>query len=77
MKKLAEKKLLVLLGKRIRELRIRENISQAQLGFEIGRSREQVNHIENGRVNTSFFTLYKIAQSLNVEFEELFNFLKE
>ncbi len=76
MKNLNQKKSQTLLGSRIRKFRTEQNISQAQLAYEVEISREQITHTENGHVNTTFYTLYKIASALNIEFDELFTFLK-
>ena len=75
MKSISRKKALILLGKRIRKLREEQDISQAQLAFEVGISREHITRIENGHLNTTFYTLYKIASVLEVEFQDLFPFL--
>ena len=77
MKNINKKKALQLLGKRIRELRVEQDISQAQLAFEVEVSREHITRIEQGLMNPTFHTLYKIAQALNIEFPGLFTFLEK
>lgn len=72
-----KKQAVKLLGERIRKLRLKQNISQAQLAFEAEISREQLLRIENGNYNTTYFTLYKICIALNIEFKELFEFLEK
>lgn len=69
-----DEKLLKLLGKRIKFLRKKEKISQAQLAFEAGMPRLQVSRIERGAINTGVLTLVAIAEALNVQPKELFNF---
>lgn len=69
-----DEKLLKLLGKRIKYLRKKEKISQAQLAFEAGIPRLQVSRIERGAINTGILTLVAIAEALNVHTKELLNF---
>ncbi len=74
MKKKSDKKFLIALGKRVRELRKQREISQDQLSFEIGIRREQVIRIELGRQSTSVDILKKMADTFDVELKELFDF---
>ena len=69
-----DEKLLKLLGKRIKFLRKKEKISQAQLAFEAGIPRLQVSRIERGAINTGVLTLVAIAEALNFQTKELLNF---
>ena len=62
------------LGKRIRELRKLQKISQAQLAFEAGVRREAIIFIESGVQNPTTETLIGIADALNVHVRELFDF---
>lgn len=62
------------LGKRIRQLRIEQKISQAQLAFEAEIPRMQVVRIENGTVNTSVSSINAIAKALNIPVKEIFDF---
>ncbi len=47
-------------------------LSQSQLAFEAGVTREFVNKLESGNYNISIRNLEKIAQILNVEIKDLF-----
>lgn len=62
------------LGKRIRELRKAQKISQAQLAFEAGVRREAIIHIERGNQNATTETLLGIADALDVHLKVLFEF---
>ena len=62
------------LGKRIKNLRLEQKVSQAQLGFEAGISREQLGRIETGKINTSVSNIFAIAKALNISAEDLFGF---
>lgn len=63
-----------LLGKKIRELRKKQNLSQAQLAFECEMPREQLYRIELGQINTSVNNIFIIAKTLNISPKELFEF---
>ena len=65
---------MLLLGRKIRSLRKEQKISQAQLAFEAGVTRNQIVSIEKGKVNTGISTIFYIAKALNIHPKELFNF---
>ncbi len=62
------------LGKKIRELRKEQGISQAQLAFESGVRREAITHIERGEQNATTDTLYSIAEALGIHIQQMFAF---
>ncbi len=62
------------LGENIRKARKIQGISQKQLGFEAGLSRELVSQIESGKTNLTHDTLHSIAVALDVDIQELFDF---
>lgn len=64
----------VMLGKRIREIRKGCKLSQEQLSELVGVDFRYISKIELGKCYPSFETLEKIAQSLQVEMRELFEF---
>lgn len=74
MKKKADKKFLKALGKRIKELRKEQEMSQDQLSFETGIRREQVIRIESGTQNTSIDILKNIADVFEISLKDLFDF---
>ena len=61
------------IGDNIRKNRLLLNISQDQLAFEAGLSREFINKVEAGKYNISIVKLEKIAEVLNIELAVLFN----
>ena len=63
---------LKLFGKRVKELRKKNNLTQEQLAEKIGVYQKQIRNIETGVCFTTFQTLEKLAQVFNVEIEELF-----
>ena len=57
---------------RIRELRSIRNWSQSDLAAELGVSRQTVNAIETGRYDPSLPLAFKLARSLSLAIEEIF-----
>lgn len=70
--KLNKKEFQIALGQRIKELREKKNISQTELGNLCDIERTNMNRIEAGNTNPTRYTLYRIAQKLEVELSELF-----
>ncbi|MED3882814.1 helix-turn-helix transcriptional regulator [Priestia megaterium] len=66
-----QEELKVLLGKRIRELRIIKGISQEELASIADIHRTYIGAIERGEKNITVCTASKVAQSLNITLEEL------
>ena len=62
-----------LLGKRIKELRLSQNISQHQLAQVLDIDQRRLSAIECG-INFPTRNFIKIANALNVDLKELFNF---
>ena len=62
------------LGERIRELRLRKNMTQEELGFEVGNSGKQIGRIERGENNVTSCMLFQISKALKIEMKELFDF---
>ena len=60
------------LGNVIRELRLKDNLTIAEVAAQAVISRGMVSKIENGQVSTSLETLSKIAQALGVSLAHLF-----
>lgn len=63
-----------LLGARIKELRKRSGLSQDQLAEKVGIESKYLSRIEVGKRQPSLETLEHIADSLQVEMKELFNY---
>lgn len=60
------------LGNVVRTLRLKDNLTIADVAAQAGISRGMVSKIENGQVSTSLETLSKIAQALGVSLSHLF-----
>jgi DNA-binding Xre family transcriptional regulator len=63
----------ITLGQRIREMRIRKNLSIGQLALESGLDYTQLSRIELGKINTRVFTLYQISRALEVPLDVILN----
>ena len=63
---------LILLGKRIREIRESKDMAQDEAAIEIGFSRSYYGEVERGVRNISALNLIKIAKFFNVEIGKLF-----
>ena len=68
--------LLKAIGKNIQEIRLKKGLSQVDLVGKIEGKIDTTNisRIESGRTNPTIFTLYRIANGLEVEITELFKF---
>lgn len=68
-----EEKIIILknLGENIRKLRINLGISQEELAFKINSARNFIGCIERAEKSPTIYTLYRIANALNVKLEEL------
>lgn len=63
----------IAIGKRIRQLREEKNISQVELAALCNFEKSNMSRLEAGNTNPTAFTLYKIAQNLNVSLSEMTN----
>lgn len=63
-----------LLGKRISELRSKNNQTQQDIEFLTGIDSAEVSKYESGKRNLTLKTLMKFANALQVHPKELFNF---
>ena len=60
------------IGKRIKELRQQQKMTQESLGFKSKLDRTYIKGIENGRRNVALINIHKIAKALDVSLAELF-----
>jgi transcriptional regulator with XRE-family HTH domain len=67
----SKKDILSVVGSNIRKIRLRQKMSQNQLAFEAGVTREFVNKVESGNYNISIKNLDNLAQILEVDVKEL------
>jgi len=58
----------------MKELRARDNITQAELANLVGVRRETIVFLEKGKYNPSLSLAYAVAQVFNLTIEEVFIF---
>lgn len=68
------KKLLKILGERIRAVRKAQKISQERLAELSGLHPTYISNIEQGKVNASIYSFYMVAHALGIPFSELVGF---
>jgi transcriptional regulator with XRE-family HTH domain len=66
-----DEELLIRIGKKIKELRLAQNLTQDQLAFEAGIIRSQIVRIEKGKLNSRITTLSAIAKVLDTTIDNL------
>ena len=59
---------------RIKELRKERKISQEQLAFAVGTTRQTITSIEVGKYTASLALAYKLARYFGLTIEEVFDF---
>lgn len=69
---MAEKKLLSLLGARIRNLRQIKGMTQSELALSCDFEKASMSRIESGKTNVTVLTLHKISEALSVDMSEFF-----
>jgi transcriptional regulator with XRE-family HTH domain len=72
--KVEDKKIIILFGEKIREIRINKKISQEMLANDADIPINQVGRIERAEISTSLITIIKISKALNIPLKELFDF---
>ena len=66
----------VQIGQRLKDIRKKRGLTQEQLGELVGRSYKYIGLIERGQRMPSIKTLAKIADELNVDIKDFFDFPK-
>lgn len=66
------KEILTILGKRLKELRLKANLTQAELAEKLELSPNFIGMVERGERNTTFVNVYKIAKILDKNLETFF-----
>jgi DNA-binding XRE family transcriptional regulator len=61
------------LGKQIARLRKQKKISQVDFAYMLDKDKQNFNRIEKGKTNPTSWTLYKIAELLEVPVQKLFD----
>ena len=59
---------------KIKELRKQRKISQDELAYEVGVTRQTITSIECEKYTASLILAYKIAKYFNMKIEEVFDF---
>lgn len=62
------------LGKRIIDLRTKKGWSQRDLAFACGKEPQSIERVENGKSNPTAFYLNELAEALEVEVSDFFDF---
>jgi transcriptional regulator with XRE-family HTH domain len=61
-------------GEKIREIRIKNQLSQEMLANDANIPINQVGRIERAEINTSINTVFKLANALHISVKDLFDF---
>ena len=64
-----KEKFLQNIGEKVKTARELKGLSQFQLGIEAEIPKNQIGRIERGEINTSIFTLKRIADALGIDVE--------
>ncbi len=70
---MTKKKILIIFGNKVREIRKKNNLSQEELSFKADLHRTYIGMIERAEKNITLVNIEKIANALNVDLKELFN----
>ena len=62
----------LIIGSKIRKIRTSQNITIERLSFISGIDSKQIIRIELGQINTSIFQIYRIANALSVDLNDIF-----
>lgn len=62
------------IGQRIVELRSQKGWSQSDLARACNKDRQALEKLENGKVNSTIYSLLEIAKALEVKLGDLINF---
>ncbi|MCB0715327.1 MAG: helix-turn-helix transcriptional regulator [Chitinophagaceae bacterium] len=73
---MTEKQFLKKIGLRIKQLRTENGLSQREFGYMIDVEKSNVSRLESGRFNTKIYTLFKVAEALELSLSELLEFEK-
>nr|WP_246453632.1 helix-turn-helix transcriptional regulator [Flavobacterium notoginsengisoli] len=63
-----------MLAKRLKEIRAEKGLSQEEIAYRSEMTLSQIARIETVRINPTISTIFKIARTLDVPLNELFNF---
>lgn len=60
-----------IIGKNIKVMRVKRDMSQAELAFSANVDQSYLSRVENGRVNITVIKLSKLALAMNCKVQEL------
>jgi len=66
--------ILIRFGKRLEELRLKQNLSLRKLALHCNIDHADVKKYENGEINISLISITELAKGLNVPLKELMEF---
>jgi len=69
-----KKNLLKEFGKHLREIRLKQNLSQVDLAYKGNFDRNYIGMLERGERNPSLKNLQRLAETLEITLPELLNF---
>lgn len=69
-----DKDINVLFGLKLRQIRINKHMSQEEFAFHVGLHRTYIGQVERAEKNITLKNIGKIAEALNIDLKELFNF---
>jgi len=61
------------IGLRIVELRTQKGWSQSELARKLGKDRQALEKLENGKVNPTLYSLNQVATALDISLSDLFD----
>ena len=64
-------------GRKVRQLRMKQGITQEELAFRSGLNRNYISDAERGARNISLISVSRLAKGLEVEIHTLFQFEKQ
>lgn len=69
-----EKYFIVKFGEKLRELRLKSNLSQEMLAIDANIPVNQIGRIERAEINTTINTVYKLSKALKIPILDFFEF---
>lgn len=70
---MSDPKFLAALGARIKELRLKKNLTQNELAILCNFEKASMSRIESGQTNITVLTLKKISKALDIQLAEFFS----
>lgn len=61
-------------GQQVKNIRLSKKLTQVEVSTAMGRDQQSLQRVESGRVNPSLSYLLELAQALQVDPKELFDF---